>query len=243
MEIKKVNRPKLPSSPIRPIPTAPAAHKNVIVGAEQVVPKNVPPKKYKAIIFGLIGAIMVVLTVVAIILIAIYPTPKRPLDISLQFNVSTSIAIERDPEMQTEMKVMPGDTVECVFNLETLPDEDTQDVNNDVFLRIRAYVISESNYYTNVVSLNFIDGNKWFKGADGYYYFQKNNDSDGVLSVGEKLTITKSFYIDTSTGNEFAGKSIIVQFDAEVLQAHYQAIEEIWPTAPWEWASQYRELV
>ena len=63
-----------------------------------------------------------------------------------------------------------------------------------------------------------------------------------MLSPNEKISITRSLEIDKSIGNEFAGKTIKIVFEAEVLQAQYQAIFEMWPTAPYEWARQYKDL-
>ena len=133
--------------------------------------------------------------------------------------------------------------IDYTFNISTSRNEQSTDANNDVFLRIRAVIESEDNFFPNTIVLTFTDGGRWFKGLDGFYYLQKTPGTSGVLSPGEKISISRSLLIDKTVGNEFAGKSITIMFEAEVLQAEYQAILEIWPTAPYEWSSQYKDLV
>ena len=143
---------------------------------------------------------------------------------------------------------MPGDKIDYTFEIYTQTNAETDsNVNLDVFLRIKAGIIAENNYFINSVNLSFTDNGEWFKGGDGYYYLRKLNDgstkqTDGVLSPNEKISITRSMEIDKRIGNEYAGKTIQIAFEAEVLQAQYQAIFEIWPTAPYEWATQYKNL-
>ena len=213
----------------------------VILGSEHVNDPAAKPKRTKKILLSTSIAVLAILLATAIALILILPGAKRPADLRLDFSAITDIYVNHETAT-TDHNIMPGDEIECLLSLETIPNEDTQNVNNDVFLRIKTSVICENNYYSGILNLNFIDQSDWYKGADGYYYYQKTETSDGLLSVGEKVTVMKKMSIDGETGNEFAGKAIIIKFYAEVLQAQYQAIEEIWPTAPWEWASQYKDL-
>lgn len=214
----------------------------IITGSEHVPQQNVPPKNYKKIIISLAVAILSVLLVTAIILILVLPSAVRPADISLDFTAVTDVLVDKDPATASSYKVMPGDEIQCIFSLEALPNEETQNVNNDVFLRVKTSIICEDNYYSGIITMHFVNQSDWFKGADGFYYYQKTNSSDGLMSVGEKIQVMKGMSVDKEIGNEFAGKTITIKFFAEVLQAQYQAIEEIWPTAPWEWASQYKDL-
>ena len=69
------------------------------------------------------------------------------------------------------------------------------------------------------------------------------SNPDGVLSPVEDVgNITKSVELSEDIGNSFAGKKMQIVFYAEVLQAQYQAIDEMWPTSPIEWKSQFKDL-
>lgn len=258
MEENKVNKPKSPSmissnksfstsknvKPMTSVDKA-APTPSVVVGSEKITQTTVAPRNLKKFFAILVAILLSILVGVSFVLILLYPKPVRPSDISLDFIVDTNIIISGE-DLDTGRKVMPGDKIDYSFELQTKTNQETDEsVDLRVFLRIRASIITENNYYSNVVNLHFIDNDQWYKGGDGYYYLTKidyNNEDDGLLSPDEKIRIIRDMEIDKSLGNEYAGKPIQILFDAEVLQAKYQAIAEIWPTAPYEWASQFKYL-
>ncbi|HAJ77935.1 MAG TPA: hypothetical protein DCO89_02580 [Clostridiales bacterium] len=254
MEDNKIHKPKSPSSlstnksfstskNVKPMTNLEKTIKlpTEVTRVEKVTQATVAPRNLKRFFAILVATLLTILVAVAFVLIVINPKPIRPSDISLDFNVDTNIIISGE-DLDTGRKVMPGDKIDYSFEIATSKNQDSEEVNLDVFLRIKASVIIESNYYSNVMVLTFIDENQWYKGGDGYYYLQKTDFTDGLLSPDEKIKIIRHMEIDKKLGNEFAGKPINIEFTAEVLQAQYQAIEEIWPTAPYEWATQYKEL-
>lgn len=218
-----------------------------IVGSERVLEKTVKAKSSKIIIIATVAILLAILIGVSTVMLIVTPQSRRMSDISINFVANSEfepIAISAGgAEGEERQYVMPGDSVKCTFKIESQKDPNfTADVNLDVFLRFKVYFETDDNYFSSI-SLNFIDEDKWIKGVDGYYYYSKGSNSKGVLSPGDKIEIIKSFYIDTQLGNEYAGKKVAVNFDAQVLQANYQAIMELWPTAPYTWSSQYRDLV
>ena len=233
--------------------------KSAITATEKIPQPIVGPKNYKRL-FSIIGIILLCLVVaVSLVLIVVYPRSSRPIDISLDFNADIDIKIsgdlsvvQSDEQLPERTHVLPGDTIDYTFNIYTEKNAETDSsVNLDVFLRIRASIISEDNFFGNTINITFTDNNEWYRGADGFYYYQKTNSSDGLLSPYDpndpdapydKISISRSLSIDKSVGNNFAGKTITIMFEADVLQAQYQAIEELWPTAPYEWASKYKNL-
>ena len=223
-------------------PTLPPRLSSIITGFEHFEEQEAKPRRFKGIILSFLIPFFAVILIAAVVLLIVLPPATRPADLSLDFTAITELRVDGDPVLQPNYKVMPGDQIQCVFKLETLPNEETQNVNNDVFLRFKANVMCENNYYPGIIDMEFSNELEWFEGQDGFFYYQKNGTSDGLLSVGEKIEILRNIVIDKSIGNEFAGKRIVIQFHAEVLQAQYQAIEEIWPTAPVGWASQYKDL-
>ena len=246
-------KPTTPQPPVRTFSTTKSVgpmtslnktigSQSTITGAQKVPQTAVPAKNLKKlfIILGTVG--LVILLSLALTLILVFPTASRVIDINIDFHASADIVIS-DEEWTSSSKILPGDKIDYTFNISTSINEQSTDANLDVFLRIRASISSEDNFFPNTIVLTFTEGGRWFKGIDGFYYLQKTPGTTGVLSPGEKISISRSLLIDKTVGNEFAGKSITIMFEAEVLQAEYQAILEIWPTAPYEWSSQYRDLV
>ena len=265
MDNNKINRPQSPSKLSSSFSTSKnvkpmtnynksAGAPSVITGAEKITQTTVRPRNWKRFFIILIATVLSMMVGISFVLILISPRAIRPSDISLDFNANINFTLIDDFGVIVDegslqnTKVMPGDKIDYTFEIYTQTNSETDlDVNLDVFLRIKAGIISENNYFGDGVNLSFTDNSEWYKGGDGYYYLRKtgNGDTkqtDGVLSPNEKISITRSMEIDKRLGNEFAGKKIQIAFDAEVLQAQYQAIFEIWPTAPYEWAKQYKYL-
>ena len=265
MDNNKINRPQSPSKLSSSFSTTKnskpmtnynksASTPSVITGAEKITQTTVKPKNRKRFFIILIAVVLSILVAVSFVLILISPRAVRPSDISLDFKANIDFTLKDDLGIVigegdlAKKQVMPGDKIDYTFELYTQTNEQTDtSVNLDVFLRIKASMLAEDNYFANAINLSFTDNGQWYKGGDGYYYLRKtgNGDTsqtDGVLSPNEKISITRSMEIDKRLGNEYAGKEITILFDAEVLQAQYQAIFEIWPTAPYEWARQYKNL-
>ena len=234
------------------------ATKSAITATEKVPQPIVGPKNYKRF-FSIIGIVLLCLVVsVSLVLIIVYPKSSRPIDISLDFNAYVDINIrndltvnQSDEQLQENRHVLPGDIIDYTFNIYTQKNANSTGENLDVFLRIRASIISEDNFFGNTINIAFTDNNEWYKGADGFYYYQKTNTSDGLLTPYDpdnpdapydRISISRNLVIDKSVGDEFAGKTITIMFEAQVLQAKYQAIDELWQTAPYEWSSQFKNL-
>lgn len=230
--------------------------KTSIVGSQNLSQPTAKPKNKKKFWSIFIVVILAILVAVSLTLILIWPRPIRPADISLEFETDVKLTgldaiIERNPNDPSNIIVMPGDTFGCAFTVKTQKNEQSTGENLDVFVRIKAGLIVDDNYYDNLISINFASTSAWYKGNDGYYYMQKwpkidesnPGNPDGVLSPGENIgDITKSIKLSEEIGNSFAGKKMQIVFYAEALQAQYQAIGEMWPTSPVEWKSQFKNL-
>lgn len=220
-----------------------AQKSNIVSGGERVQVATSKPINKNKLGIVLIVILLTVLIVASTALILVYPRPSRMSDINIDFTTQFSYApISVDHEVPDNYKAMPGDQLECKFAIQSDVNENSTEGNLDVFLRVKAYFVGDGNYLSGV-DFNFVDEDCWFKGADGYYYYTKTNNCRGVLSPGDKIEISKTIIIGTDLGNEYAGKSVGIMFSAEALQANYQAIGEIWKTAPFEWSYQYRNLI
>lgn len=253
---KKINPPKFPSNfnfatkqkPQKPMTELSKQIKasDKIVGSEMVFEKTVREKDKKKIVIAILIALLAVLIATSIVLIMILPQATRLNDISINFDTTGSFKpiIADDDNQNPRQLVMPGDEVKCLFTIQSnVNAESDESVNLDVFVRFKLYFDIEDNYFSKI-SLDFIDGDMWFRGADGYYYLNKGiMNEKGVLSPGEKIEIANGFRISKDLGNEYAGKKVKVVFDCQALQANYQAIVELWPTAPDQWANNFRNLV
>lgn len=214
-----------------------------VSGGERVQVATSKPINKKKLGIVLIILLLILLIIASTVLIIYYPMPSRAGDINIDFTTQFSYApIAIDHEIPENYKAMPGDELECKFTIQSEVNEDSTQGNLDVFLRVKAYFVGEGNYLSGV-DFNFIDEDCWFKGADGYYYYTKTDNCKGVLSPGDKIEISKTITIGNDLSNEYAGRSIGIMFSAEALQANYQAIREIWKTAPFEWSYQYRNLI
>lgn len=226
-----------------------AGAKTSIVGAQNLSQPTAKPKNPKKFWSIFIVAVLSILVAVSLTLILVWPHPIRPVDISLEFETDVKLTgldamIERNPDDPTNIIVMPGDSFGCEFTVKTHKKDQSADENLDVFVRVKAGVIVDDNYYDNLISINFDNTSAWYRGNDKYYYMQKcQSNPDGVLSPVEDVgNITKSVELSEDIGNLFAGKKMQILFYAEVLQAQYQAIDEMWPTSPIEWKSQFKDL-
>lgn len=228
-------------------------HKNNVVESKRVPEKTVKGKNYKIIYITLAVILLAILIAVSTTMIVVYPTAKRMSDIKIDFSATSKfepISIDTEASGPQREYAMPGDQINCQFKISSKKDPNfTEDVNLDVFLRFKVSVNLDQNYISSMdenemssISLEFVDTN-WMKGVDGYYYLTKSSTSKGVLSPGDTIEISRSFILSTAIGNEYAGKKVGITFEAEALQANYQAIVELWPTAPYQWSSQYRDLI
>ena len=259
MENGKINKPKIPSlsnkntvQKSEPKPmfdyTKTAKVPTRITRAEKVPQSAVAPKNLKKFFIILASVLLALMIAITVTLVLISPKALRPSDISIDFRaeidvtLKDSLGIVIDDQNLETTRALPGDIIDYSFSIYTEKNAESTAENLDVFLRIKAGIYCGKNFYPNTAELTFMDNDMWFKGGDGYYYLRKTETSDGLLTPGEKITLTRNLQIDKSIGNEFAGKTINIVLDAEVLQAKYQAIDELWPTAPHEWSSQFKDL-
>lgn len=227
-------------------------HKTSVVESKRIPEKTVRGKNKKIIIISLVVILLAILIAVSTTMIVVYPTASRIKDINIDFTATSEfkpVEIESDVSGEPRQYALPGDRIEGEFTItakRTAGYEGTE--NLDVFLRFKVSmdlednsIMSYDNEGNETLTLGFVDNvNTWTRGVDGYYYLNR------VLSPGETpdvISVSKDFIISTAIGNEYAGKKVGIGFEAEVLQANYQAIMELWPTAPYIWSSQFRGLV
>ena len=208
---------------------------NAVITNAEKVPQTTVAQKNKKRLFAFIGAfVLSAVLVISLVLILVFPVATRPMDISVKFGAMVNI-VEVDGETPEEnFLLLPGDTVDYTMTIRSDRTEDSGSGNLGVFVRIMASMVTHSAYSADGVILNINDENLWHRGADGFYYYKN------ILNPGEEIVIERSFSIDTSIGNEYAGQKVEIRFEADALQAEYQAILEEWPTAPYEWKSLFR---
>ena len=224
---KPANKPLL--KPMTKLDRDLGAENKSVIKQEKVVKQASQPKNKKKIALVITIASILALILISVFVYFSFISPNLPIDISIEFETTLNINISTP----TAKKAMPGDDIPCQYQISSSAEQIEN--NQDVFVRIRSYAIMENNYYSNVFSFVLTDRQQWHEGADGYYYLKT------VLSPNnEPLDAVRMLHIKGSVGNEFAGKSVKVVFVAEALQADYRAIEEVWPTAPYEWSKLFR---
>lgn len=211
-----------------------------VVGQEKIIKDSTLPRSKKKRILTAIIATFVVMVILVVVLLVVLPQPVRPSDINIEFNASASISpsvtFPDQPDTPTEnIKFMPGDSMNCSYKISSKLSEDSPTSENmSVFVRFRLYAICESNYYSNVFSFSFFNPNDWYRGADNYWYYRQR------LNPNEEINVTKTLILRQSVGNEFSGKTVKIVFSTEAVQGEYQAILEMWPTAPSEWSVNFK---
>ena len=264
MEGNKIAPPKLPSknlpkssakSPIKSFSTqknakpmtslskTTAQKPTVVSSGERVQVATSRPVNIKKFWITLMVVLLTVLIVASTTLILINPTPNRPSDISIDFTTNFSYApISITEETPNNYKAMPGDKLQCKFKIQSNANAQSTGDNLNVFLRIKVSFVNDNNYISSA-GFNLLNEDCWFEGNDGYYYYTKTDDCSGVISPNQSVEISQVITIGEEVGNDYAGKSLNINFNAEALQANYQAIVEIWKTAPSEWSNQFRDLL
>lgn len=211
-----------------------------VVGQEKIIKDSTLPRNKKKRIITAIIATFLVMVILVVVLLVVLPQPVRPSDINIEFNASASISpsvtFPDQPDTPTEnIKFMPGDSMNCSYKISSKLSEDSPTSENmSVFVRFRLYAICESNYYSNVFSFSFFNPNDWYRGADNYWYYRQR------LNPNEEINVTKTLILRQSVGNEFSGKTVKIVFSTEAVQGEYQAILEMWPTAPSEWSKIFK---
>lgn len=211
-----------------------------VVGQEKIIKDSTLPRSKKKRILTAIIATFVVMVILVVVLLVVLPQPVRPSDINIEFNASASISpsvtFPDQPDTPTEnIKFMPGDSMNCSYKISSKLSEDSPTSENmSVFVRFRLYAICETNYYSNVFSFSFFNPNDWYRGADNYWYYRQR------LNPNEEINVTKTLILRQSVGNEFSGKTVKIVFSTEAVQGEYQAILEMWPTAPSEWSVNFK---
>lgn len=207
--------------------------KSVIIGSSEIENKVATAKKRgKGFWIKLSLGCASIIVALIVLLLFLLPMPYRPADINVEFNVSMSLIpeFEEDPltgEM-VKKKLFPGETLKATFKITSTATEENA---GDIFVRMRSYSICEENYYSNLFWLDLYNDDDWYLGADNFYYYKH------VLSPNTTIDAIKGITLRTDTvTQELGGKTIRIVLEADALQAEYQAIFEIWPTAPYIWA-------
>lgn len=234
---------------IKPVKQTESNTNNVVLGTEE---KTSAPKTFskfgkKFWIILLIFLIAFVVTVVSVVTFT-GKDPILPTDIiiSLQANgeydFSTIDRFETSTDEYT-INLMPGDEFKGAFNLKSISNEEDPTKNGTVFVRFRLFSEVEQNYHNDIFDI-LLDTesenySNWFRGLDGYYYFED------LLDVNEEISIETYISINEDKANNyFQGKSITINCIFEVLQTSaYQSITEVWTGAPYLWRMDIVEKV
>lgn len=197
-----------------------------IVTQEKRNKQTSKPKSKKAKAITLIISILVALSLLTTLVYFSFIEPTLPVKVSINFDMDAKLTGDQF-NSQDPVKVMPGDDLDLSFILETSSIDG--ETSGDVYIRITTYAICENNYYSTLFSLYFSD-NMWYEGNDGYYYYRS------VMSADSKIDSVKYLHLNEDIGIEFANKSVRAYFVAEALQVGDGSIEDVWATAPDEWA-------
>lgn len=209
--------------------------KSVIIGSTEVENSVAKPEKNKKILWiKIVLFSLAILVGLTALLIFLMPKPYRPSNINIDFSVAMNLALDPviDPTTGEEItpKLYPGETIDGTFVIRSTTNEDEENAGV-VFVRMRSYAIIDNNYYSNLFWLKLFNDNDWVFGMDNYYYYKYK------LSPDEHIDAIKGITLRTDTVNSsFSGKTITIVLEAQALQGEYQAIAEMWPTAPFNWA-------
>lgn len=217
--------------------------------AEKVNPELVINNKTRKFVIFLIS-ILAAIVLATVTVFVFLPKPTSPMEIDINFSVdSFNLDFFEERPVGQSNKIMPGESFISTFKISALTksqvDEEhqSQDVPEEVFVRVKLYGIVGHNYYDTVFEFDETNPawtNNWLPASDGYIYYKH------ILPAGQTIDVLNKVRINPNLSNKFQGKTLKVCFVAECLQAGengYQAIESEWVTAPFIWKAQFQELV
>ncbi len=76
---------------------------------------------------------------------------------------------------------------------------------------------------TTNITLNTINSDKWIKSGDYYYYYKIMDKAEETELLLDSVTIA-----GLATGNEYQGKTLKVNIEAEAVQASHEAYNDAW---------------
>ena len=197
-------------------------------------------KKWLVVLLCLSIALIVAITCVCVLVIKKPITPKdifitlESKDVYLDFS-SLDDRITVDEDGNEYVRLLPGDDFVGKFYITSKTDTNQTTPPGSVFLRFRTYATVADNFYGSIFdcSINNSEFENWYKGLDGYLYYNKLLHPEETVSVDVKISINGE-----RTTNNLQGKSINLVGEFEVLQSanqSYQSIAEMWQTAPYSW--------
>lgn len=190
------------------------------------------PKRKGLLFLSLLLTFIVLLSVtLKIILPQGEPVPQ--IDITFVCSSDFNLTLKTNETSSNRTLVLPGDTLTTTVKFKLQKNDNTDlTLNNSVFVKTRIYGKLGDEYKPNLFGYE-LDGN-WTKSINGYYYYNKiiSLGPDGE-SVEEELST--NILIDKNVGNEYQGKAVKVVIEFTILQAEYEAIDDVWKDAPYAW--------
>ena len=191
--------------------------------------------KRKGLLF--LTLIFVFIILLSIILKMILPqgSPIPTINITFDCDATVNLHVDAGGVFTNRDKLLPGDTLDAAVTFSLKPNEDGSTdltLKNQVFVKTRIYGKLNDEYLPNLFGYE-LDGN-WVKSINGYYYYNK------ILALGpngeemEESFETK-IKIEKTVGNEFQGKIVDLVIEFTILQAEYEAINDVWKDAPYSW--------
>lgn len=122
----------------------------------------------------------------------------------------------------TNLKVMPGSTVESGISVINSRNNEGTDISGLVNILLRINIINGE------AEIEQINNSKFTKQGNTYYY----ND---VIKTGEVVEFFKTFTIKKELDNEYQNKPLNLNFKFEAIQSENLAYLTEWQDAPQSW--------
>ncbi len=190
--------------------------------------------KRKGLLF--LALLLIFIILLSITLRAIFPQGKEIPSINITFlcNSDIHISVANVGQFSDRTDLLPGDVLDATIDFWLEPTEETDySLNNSVFVKTRIYGKLDGKFQANLFGYELDD--KWVKSINGYYYYTK------IISLAPKGSdpIVESFktniLIEKTVGNEYQGKTVELCIEFTILQAEYDAIQDVWRDAPYVW--------
>ena len=189
--------------------------------------------KRKGLLFLSLLLIFIILLSVILKIILPQGTPIPTIDIKFDCLTDIKMDIGTNGQFTDRDKLLPGDTLDATVEFWLEPTENTDlSLNNQVFIKTRIYGKLNDEYLPNLFGYE-LDGN-WVKSINGYYYYNK------IIALGpngEKIpeTFETKIKIEKTVGNDFQGKKVQLIIEFSILQAEFEAVDDVWKDAPYSW--------
>jgi len=234
-------QPKKPVSNVSPVAAGPMPVKPKVnkVDTKNVDVKdtknddskeNKKKKRKKFLLLLLFLLIFFVAISVAIYFLANIQREELNFTIDMRYFVQNE---EVDPvtgETQ-RLKLLPGQTLPATLLIQIRNQDLIKSTNKKVFLRFKIDIEVDNNSYIGLFDPILNEPEKWFRGDDGYYYY--NNI---IYGTEKRMTAFETLdFVSDRSNNVLNGKSGNLTFTVEILEGNFAAISQHWSTAPTRW--------